>query len=78
MIDTSDLSNIRNINKQMVLNLIRDNNTISAPELSSYTGLRPSTILYILKDLSKKNMIKNIGKGASTERGGKRPVHYGN
>jgi N-acetylglucosamine repressor len=74
MIDTSNLNNFRNINRQMVLNLIRDNSIISAPDLANYTGLRPSTILYILKDLTQKNMIKSMGKGSSTERGGKRPV----
>jgi predicted NBD/HSP70 family sugar kinase len=74
MIQPGDITFIKNINKQLVLNLIRNHNFISAPELSRITGLRPSTILNILNDLSDRSLIKNIGKGDSTKKGGKRPT----
>jgi N-acetylglucosamine repressor len=68
-----DVSFIKNINKQLVLNLIRNYDFISAPELSKTTGLRPSTILNILNDFLSQELIIDAGKGQSTNKGGKRP-----
>lgn len=73
MVQTGDIKFIKNINKQIVLNLIRKNDLISAPELSRKTGLRPSTILNILNDFVKRDLIVDTGKGSSTIKGGKRP-----
>ena len=73
MIQTGNFKFIRNMNEQIVLNLIRKYNIISSSELVNYTGMRPSTIFNILKELSAKSLVLNVGKGDSTEKGGKKP-----
>ena len=73
MIQTGNFKFIRNLNEQIVLNLIRKYNIISSSELVSHTGMRPSTIFNILKELTSKSLILNVGKGESTDKGGKKP-----
>jgi len=74
---TGDIRLIKDINARLVLNLIRENKVISGAELAKITGMRPSTISNILKELKAKNLIVNLGKGESTEKGGKRPYLWG-
>ena len=64
---------VRSINGRLVLNLIKEYQKISGSELSKITGMRPSTISSLLKELEGKKLIINIGKGESTYRGGRRP-----
>ena len=73
MIQTGDFKFIRTLNGQLVLNTIRKHEVISSTELTNLTGLRPSTIFNILKELADKTLILNLGKGDSTEKGGKKP-----
>jgi len=68
-----DFKFLKNMNEQIVLNLIRENDIISSSELVQATGMRPSTIFNILKDLSNKELVNNLGKGESTDKGGKKP-----
>ncbi len=72
-VQTGDVHLIKNINDRLVLNLIREHVTISGADLAVLTGMRPSTISNILKDLAAKSLIVNLGKGESTARGGKKP-----
>lgn len=64
---------IKNINEQLVLNLIMEHGIISSSDLVKFTGMRPSTIFNILKELSSKSLIQFLGKGSSTDKGGKKP-----
>jgi len=64
---------VRSINGRLVLNLIREHQKVSGSELSKMTGMRPSTISSLLKELEREKLIINIGKGESTYRGGRRP-----
>ena len=64
---------VRSINGRLVLNLIKEYQKISGSELSKITGMRPSTISSLLKELEREKLIINIGKGESTYRGGRRP-----
>ena len=68
-----DATVIKNINEKLVLNLIREHDTISSSELVKITGMRPSTIFNITKELISKSLIAFLGKGESTEKGGKKP-----
>ncbi len=68
-----DATVIKNINEKLVLNLIREHEIISSSELVRITGMRPSTIFNITKELIAKNLIRFLGKGESTEKGGKKP-----
>ena len=70
---TGDIRLIKNINERLVLNLIREHKLISGAELANLTGMRPSTISSLLKELQKKSLVINQGKGESTIKGGKRP-----
>ncbi len=64
---------VKDINEQLVLKLIQENGTISSSDLVKKTGMRPSTIFNILKELSAKTFISFYGKGDSTNKGGKKP-----
>lgn len=65
-------STIRNINRQMVLNYVRDREPISRAELSRITELQRSTISIIIDELVQEGLIEEIGAGDST--GGRRPT----
>jgi N-acetylglucosamine repressor len=64
---------VKDINERVVLKLIQEQGTISSTELVSITGMRPSTIFNILKELSAKSFVSFYGKGESTKKGGKKP-----
>lgn len=64
---------VKDINEQLVLKLIQENEIISSTDLVKITGMRPSTIFNILKELSTKSLVSFYGKGESTEKGGKKP-----
>src|SRR3989304_692670 len=64
---------VKDINEQLVLNLIQENEIISSTDLVKITGMRPSTIFNILKVLSERSLVSFHGKGDSTEKGGKKP-----
>ncbi|NOX89627.1 MAG: ROK family transcriptional regulator [Calditrichaeota bacterium] len=74
---TGDIRLIKDINARLVLNLIREHKVISGADLAKITGMRPSTISNILRELKSKNLIVNLGKGESTDKGGKRPYLWG-
>jgi predicted NBD/HSP70 family sugar kinase len=50
------------------------NKEISGAELARLTNLRPSTVLYILRNLDEKGLIEISGTGESTTKGGKKPT----
>ncbi len=64
---------VKDINEQVVLKLIQENEIISSSDLVKITGMRPSTIFNILKELSSRGLVSFFGKGNSTEKGGKKP-----
>ncbi|MBU0475333.1 MAG: ROK family transcriptional regulator [Bacteroidetes bacterium] len=68
-----DSSVVKDINEHLVLKLIQENEIISSSELVKQTGMRPSTIFNILKELSAKSFVSFYGKGDSTNKGGKKP-----
>jgi predicted NBD/HSP70 family sugar kinase len=65
-------STIRDINRQFVLNYIRDREPISRADLARATELQRSTVSTIVEDLKSEGLIEEIGAGAST--GGRRPT----
>jgi len=74
---TGDHKLLKNINERIVLNLIRLNKIISSSDLAEITGMQPSTIFNILRDLTDNSLVLNLGKGDSTEKGGKKPYLWG-
>src|ERR1041384_3606946 len=65
-------STIRDINRQIVLNYVRDREPISRAEIARETALQRSTISTIVEDLKAEGLIEAIGEGESN--GGPRPT----
>ena len=62
---------IRDINKRIVLNYVRDRSPISRAEIARETKLHRSTVSVIVDELLETGLIVGIGVGVST--GGRRP-----
>lgn len=68
------LNTIRDINKQIVLNYVRDRSPISRAEIARQTELHRSTVSVIVDELEGEGTIVEIGEGRST--GGRKPTLY--
>ena len=66
------LNTIRDINRQIVLNYVREREPISRAEIARETELQRSTISAIVEDLTREGLIEEVGAGEST--GGRRPT----
>lgn len=65
---------LKNLNNNVILNLVRTRSPISGASLAKITGMRPSTVQNILKNLEKKGLVQKDGIGDSTKFGGRRPT----
>jgi predicted NBD/HSP70 family sugar kinase len=65
-------STIRDINRQFVLNYIRDREPVSRADIARGTELQRSTVSTIVEELKAEGLVEEIGAGAST--GGRRPT----
>ena len=65
-------STIRDINRQIVLNYVRDREPISRAEIARVTELQRSTVSLIVEELVTEGLVEEIGAGTST--GGRRPT----
>jgi len=65
------LNTIRGINRQIVLNYVREREPISRAEIARETNLQRSTISEIVDELEMDGLIEEFGEGEST--GGRRP-----
>ncbi len=65
-------STIRDINRRIVLNYVRDLQPISRAEIARETALQRSTVSTIVEELKAEGLIEEIGAGKST--GGRRPT----
>ena len=72
-IETGKPALMRNLNRQIVLNIIRTKKLISKVEISKISNLKPPTVANIVKELLEENLILYKGKGKSNEKGGPRP-----
>jgi predicted NBD/HSP70 family sugar kinase len=66
------LNTIRDINRQIVLNYVREREPISRAEIARETELQRSTISAIVEDLTAEGLVEEVGEGEST--GGRRPT----
>lgn len=66
------LNTIRDINRQIVLNYVREREPISRAEIARETELQRSTISAIVDDLTAEGLVEEVGEGEST--GGRRPT----
>src|SRR5215211_3002975 len=58
-------STIRDLNRQFVLNYIRDREPISRADIARSTELQRSTVSTIVEELKDEGLIEEIGAGAS-------------
>ena len=70
-IHTAHFGTMRAINRQIVLNYVRDRGPISRAEIARRTSLQRSTISEIVDSLLEEGLIEEVGAGAST--GGRCP-----
>jgi predicted NBD/HSP70 family sugar kinase len=63
---------IKEINRSLVLNLIKSRGPISRTEVARLSGLSPATISGITADFVASGLVREMGEGEST--GGRRPV----
>jgi len=66
------LNTIRDINRQIVLNYVREREPISRAEIARETNLQRSTISAIVEALTAEGLVEEVGEGEST--GGRRPT----
>lgn len=66
------LNTIRDINRQIVLNYVREREPISRADIARETELQRSTISAIVEDLKTEGLVEEVGEGEST--GGRRPT----
>ena len=71
-IHTAHFGTMRAINRQIVLNYVRDRGPISRAEIARRTALQRSTISEIVDTLLAEGLVEEIGAGAST--GGRCPT----
>src|SRR5213595_1496934 len=65
-------STMRDINRQIVLNYVREREPISRAAIARETQLQRSTISAIVEDLTSEGLVEEVGEGEST--GGRRPT----
>jgi predicted NBD/HSP70 family sugar kinase len=69
---TARLNTIRDINRQIVLNYVREREPISRAEIARESALQRSTVSAIIDDLQNEGLVEEIGEGEST--GGRPPT----
>src|SRR6266436_10105740 len=69
---TARLTTIRDINRQIVLNYVREREPISRAEIARESALQRSTVSAIIDDLQNEGLVEEIGEGEST--GGRPPT----
>src|SRR5947208_8589185 len=69
---TAGAATIRNINRQIVLNYVREREPISRAEIARETALQRSTVSAIVDELQHDGLIEEVGEGEST--GGRPPT----
>ena len=67
---------IRKNNLKIILDIYRGNREMTVAELTKKVKLSRTTVMKLNEKLIQKNLIKSIGKGTSTDEGGKRPELY--
>jgi predicted NBD/HSP70 family sugar kinase len=64
----------REINRALVLNLLRIQDTIPRAEIARRLHLSKVTVSVIINELLKHKIVVEVGEGDSVERGGRRPI----
>ncbi len=76
MISIKKQKTLKQTNRKVILNILRDSGEISVAELSKKVNLSKPTLMTIINYYLKNGLVVNAGKGNSTEEGGKKPNIY--
>jgi glucokinase-like ROK family protein len=68
--------NTKQINRKVILNILRDSGELSIADLSKEVNLSKPTLITIMNYYLGKELVVITGKGNSTEEGGKKPNIY--
>jgi len=71
-VQAARLNTIRDINRQIVLNYVREREPISRAEIARESELQRSTVSAIVDALQSEGLVEEVGEGEST--GGRRPT----
>lgn len=71
-VETARASTMRDINRRIVLNYVRDRQPISRADIARATALQRSTVSTIVEHLKDDGLVEEIGSGESS--GGRRPT----
>ncbi len=66
----------KQINRKVILNILRNSGELSIAELSKRVNLSKPTLITIMNYYLEKKLVVITGKGSSTEEGGKKPNIY--
>ena len=69
-----DRQMMRDVNRSVVLDLIRDGGPLSRSDLARRTSLSKPTVSEIVASLVRDELVHEVGKGVATAIGGRRPV----
>ena len=67
---------LKQINRKVILNILRDSGELSIAELSKEVNLSKQTLMTIMNYYIENKLVVIAGKGNSTEEGGKKPNIY--
>jgi predicted NBD/HSP70 family sugar kinase/predicted transcriptional regulator len=76
MIPIKKPKTLKQTNRKVILSILRDSGEVSIAELSRKVNLSKPTLMAIIDYYLKKGLVINVGKGNSTEEGGKKPNIY--
>jgi len=76
MIPIKKQKTLKQANRKVILNILRDSGEISVADLSREVNLSKPTLMTIINYYLKNGLVINTGKGDSTEEGGKKPNIY--
>jgi predicted NBD/HSP70 family sugar kinase len=65
--------NVKYHNKKLILSMFRGRNTLSIAEIAGRISLSKTTVTKMVNDFREKGLVLAMGKGSSTEEGGKKP-----
>ena len=73
-IKAGDPEMARELNRALILNLLRVNKSISRVEIAGHLKLSKGAISTIIRELMDSGYVIEVGKGATDKKGGRRPI----
>lgn len=75
-IQSSKPRHIKSHNQKLLLSILHNDDVLSISDIATQTNLSKTSVKKILESLLKEDLVHSVGKGSSTEEGGKKPELY--